>query len=602
MKKIIIPFLILLLLIPFVFSKEGSIKLLAVSSSNNGSYVGSIADLHLEIKEGSGRVFIESFPLTKIDTQITTRTAKQIACDFTGEDCDKYDFFYTIRASSSIVGGPSAGAATTILTIALLKNLKIEKNIAITGTINSGNIIGSVSALKEKIDAATKNNIKKVIIPYGERYIKENNKTIDLVEYGKTFGIDIIEVSDIGEALEIFTGTKIKEQNKNFTIDKNYLETMSLISESLCNRSTEILVRILSEGYKGANVFDNDSVKLEEEASSLIKKADEAMKRKEFYTAASYCYGANVKYSQILIIEQNISYDSLKRTMRTLEEEIDVFEKNVEKVKIKTIADLESYMIAKDRIAEARENIKNFREANSTKDSIFFAASSLERFNSAKYWFLFYGMQSKEIKLDNEALKIACSDKISETEERYQYVDLYFPGLLKSLDSDIKRTYSEYEKGNFALCLFLASKSKAEIEAVMSTIGVDDTKLDLLISQRLKAAEKIIAEQNAKGTFPIFGYSYYEYALNLKNDNESKPTALVYAHYAIELSKLDTYFKKKKTNILKFDTGTIKISLVFVMGFILGVVIYDIILDNKTKQFKKSIFIKQNKKRRKGKI
>jgi len=63
MKKIII-FLILLLLIPTVNAQRGNMKLLAVSETNNG-YKGGVADLFLEIKPGSGRVFLETFPLTK---------------------------------------------------------------------------------------------------------------------------------------------------------------------------------------------------------------------------------------------------------------------------------------------------------------------------------------------------------------------------------------------------------------------------------------------------------------------------------------------------------------------------------------------------------
>ena len=65
MGKIVI-LLILLFIIPVALAKEDSMKLLAVSISGNDSYTGSIADLKLEIKEGNGRVFIDSFPLTKI--------------------------------------------------------------------------------------------------------------------------------------------------------------------------------------------------------------------------------------------------------------------------------------------------------------------------------------------------------------------------------------------------------------------------------------------------------------------------------------------------------------------------------------------------------
>ena len=55
----------------------------------------------------------------------------------------------------------------------------------------------------------------------------------------------------------------------------------------------------------------------------------------------------------------------------------------------------------------------------------------------------------------------------------------------------------------------------------------------------------IIAREQSKGVFPIAGYSYYEYAQSLKEDNIY--SALLYAQYALELSKLDVYFEEKET-------------------------------------------------------
>ena len=185
----------LILISTTVSAIEGSLKLLAVAESENG-FTGKIANLNLEIIKGKGRVFLDTFPLTKFDTQISTRFAKQISCDFLEVDCSGYDFIYTINSDSGIIGGPSAGAATAVLTTALLKGLKLNPKIAMTGTINSGGLIGPVSGLFKKIEAAGTNGITIVLIPRGTRYVNINeaageeigdlfNKTeIDLVEFG----------------------------------------------------------------------------------------------------------------------------------------------------------------------------------------------------------------------------------------------------------------------------------------------------------------------------------------------------------------------------------------------------------------------------------
>ncbi|MBW3022795.1 hypothetical protein KY308_01710, partial [Candidatus Woesearchaeota archaeon] len=346
----------------------------------------------------------------------------------------------------------------------------------------------------------------------------------------------------------------------------------------------------LEAGYSGANIINNESAELEEQAFNLTQKARDSMQRKEFYSAASYCYGANVIYSQMLILEQNISYQSLNKTIDKLAKDIEEFENKIDGSEKKTITDLESYMIAKQRLYEAKQNIEEFKSLlpNETMQYSSAAASSIERFNSAKSWFEFYGTSGAEIQIDKEAIKQSCIDKISEAEERYQYVDLYYPGLITSILGELAEAQKYFDSGNYELCLFTASKTKAEIDAVMSTIGVSDSKIDLLIDQRLKAAEKIIAEQNAKGYFPIFGYSYYEYALNLKRLNQSKPTALVYTQYAIELSKLDIYFKKKEPESkIKFDPELLRFGLVFLGGFVVGVAVYDLIIRKRGKKRKK---------------
>ncbi|MBW2997857.1 serine protease-like protein, partial [Candidatus Woesearchaeota archaeon] len=145
-------------------TSTGHIKLLAVFQEDE-VFKGSPADVELEIKDGTGRVFLETIPLSKVDTQISTRFAKEMACKFADVDCSRYDFFYTIKSPAGIVGGPSAGGAISALTVAMLKDLEVDQEAAFTGTINSGELIGPVGSLKEKLVAAKESGIKTVLIP-----------------------------------------------------------------------------------------------------------------------------------------------------------------------------------------------------------------------------------------------------------------------------------------------------------------------------------------------------------------------------------------------------------------------------------------------------
>src|SRR3989344_2390020 len=100
-------FLLVLLILPVAFA-EYRLPLLAVRETSTG-FEGSTADLSLEIQEGNGRVFLDTRPLTKLDTQISTRFANEVACSETEMKCGGSDFFYTITSRSPIIAGPSAG-------------------------------------------------------------------------------------------------------------------------------------------------------------------------------------------------------------------------------------------------------------------------------------------------------------------------------------------------------------------------------------------------------------------------------------------------------------------------------------------------------------
>ncbi|MBI2143506.1 hypothetical protein HYU20_04170 [Candidatus Woesearchaeota archaeon] len=212
--------------------KEYHLKLLAVSSGEekdgNGSQQqeaqGITADLYLKVSPGTGNVFIETEPVTKLDTRISTRLAKDIACESLdmAASCDATDFFFRIEANASLVGGPSAGAAAAAIAIAAVEGASVNSSVAVTGTINSGGLIGNVGGLKEKIAAAAKEGLKVVLIPSGERFIKtgranstSTSKTLDLVEYGKSLGVEVAEVSDIREALFYLTGKTYQHAKDN---------------------------------------------------------------------------------------------------------------------------------------------------------------------------------------------------------------------------------------------------------------------------------------------------------------------------------------------------------------------------------------------------
>jgi len=101
-----------------------------------------------------------------------------------------------------------------------------------------------------------------------------------------------------------------------------------------------------------------------------------------------------------------------------------------------------------------------------------------------------------------------------------------------------------------------------------------------VVNQKLDIVERNLVEETEKGTFPIVGYSYFEYANSLK---ETDPfSALLYSEYALELSSLDIYFKSPSRNRINlFENIDKNLFLVLVVGILIGIVIGKITRRNK---------------------
>lgn len=532
MRKIVF-ILAVLLFIPIVYSAYGGMPLLAIKQTSTG-YEGSTAELFLEIKKGTGRVFVDTFPLSKIDTQFSMRAAKQIACDFLDYECDDYDFIYTIRANSPIIGGPSAGAPATILTISVLSNKPLKDGIALTGTINSGGLIGPVGGLKEKIKAGADIELNIILIPQGETETinDTSNISVSLKDYGSKLGVEVIEVPDINSALELFTGQSFKSFEEEITISKSYKVTMKRLALKLCDRNLELWNMTINVSSEIKTLY--------KQAVNLSEKSDNAFKHEEFYSAASFCFGSNVKFNQVFLEMKNFSDSQYELLLKKLMDKIKSFDKEIDKRKIKTITDLESYMVVKERLIEAMEYANTSKNISHT----YSYAYANERVRSAYSWAEFFNHQGREFDFDDASLMDSCRQRIAEAEERLQYASIYLPFKLKSPREELDKAYKDFNNDNYALCLFKASKSKAESNIILNTMGIGTDFVPKLIENKLNAATRVIVKAEKKDIFPILGYSYYEYANNLKETD--KFSSLLYAEYALEFSNLDVYFKEKK--------------------------------------------------------
>lgn len=571
MKKLSLFILVLLLSSATVFglTEEGHLKLLAVSEAGD-NLTGTIADLNLRITEnGKNRIFIETYPLTKFDTQVSTRFAKEIACDYLDIDCSSYDFFYSIRSGSPIVGGPSAGTALTVLTILMLKGYDIPENIAITGTINSGGLIGPVSGIKEKVTAAGKDGISTVLIPYGTANMTNDT---DIINLGKELNISVFEVSTLDEALYYFTGKKVTDENRNISVFDFYTKTMKNLSDTLCRINNEAQTTLPM-----SFVRSNDALHLFTGAVNLTDKAKASYDNEHYYASASFCFAANVNLRLLILLSQNLSQEDITYYTKNLSEEILNFEHKIDNMGISNVNDLQGYIIVKERLLEAKENIKsvNLTLNSSLDDALMFLAYGIERFNSAVSWSLFIGINSKTISLNKDNLKDICFEKIAEAEERYHYVQFFVPEGVLDGREDLDSAYLFESEKSYPLCIFKATKAKAGYNSILNLYGVSVELIDSVIDTKFSLVKNILLKETDKEIFPILAYSYYEYASELRD--KDKYSALLYLEYSQEFGNLDVYLNNDIRNNLSESRKKIlfdfKVAIGYLLGTLFGIII-----------------------------
>ncbi len=491
------------------------ISLLAVTEQGNVTS-GSVADLHLTIMPGSGRVFLETFPLTKESTQISLRFAEQVACKTLDIDCKDKDFLFSIRAVPGIVGGPSAGSAAAVLVAAVLKNLSIRTDVGITGTINSGGIVGMVGGVREKILGAASSGMKTVLIPKGNRHAQN---TTDLAEYGAGLNVSVLEVSTLQEVLEIVTGFKLPIRNDTFIPQDSYVVKMKNVAVRLCDQARRAVEQTGE---------DNSSRK-------LLDAATEAFTKEQYYSSASYCFRAGV--SAFVRLQQNVSSQELDLRSKNITEQLTIFEEQLNSREIETITDLQTMMLVRERVSDAKQILTKV-----TGESVGYA---IERLASAQEWSSFFGTKDNVHSVTVAQLSTACEEAIAQAEERYNYVTSILPDRLQGTQEEISQAYALQQDKKFIDCLYVASKAKAESAALIGLLGVAEKDLEALVQLKLRLVENALLTSQEKGVFPLIGYSYYEYAKSLWNTD--RQTSVLFVEYALEFTNLDIYFPDKNT-------------------------------------------------------
>ena len=137
---------------------------------------------------------------------------------------DKKDFHIHVPEGATPKDGPSAGIGMVTSIVSAITEIPIDKNVAMTGEITLRGLVLPIGGLKEKLLAAHRAGIKKVLIPI------ENKK--DLVEVPEIVlnTIEIIPVKNVEEVLKVALTKPLKRVE---WVDVDQISTKNKLKEEL---------------------------------------------------------------------------------------------------------------------------------------------------------------------------------------------------------------------------------------------------------------------------------------------------------------------------------------------------------------------------------
>jgi len=531
----------------------------AVAQTENG-YEGVISTITVTIQnKGSGRVFVDTLPLTQIDMQGSARLAVKVAGAIIKNDKnssinpDKYDYFFVIRTASPVIGGPSAGAVMTLATIALLENWTIDKNVVMTGMINPDGSIGPIGGITYKVDAANSVGATRFILPKGQMTYTETvtetrtqngwtqiytkQVTRNVSEYAiDNYGMEVFEVGDINDVLLYATGNTfvVPESEHQITSD-DYINAMKPLAKSLLN-SAESLYNNSNEAFDNSNIpnqwpyyYKNQVTDYVNYAENYIENAKELYKNDLFYSSASKSFQSLISARFVSYSCEYFNNDNREQYIDNLINETQLIYKSISKLvkneDIKDIISLQCIGIAQKKATEAssylNDAISSFNNSNYL-NGLYQLAYSYERSNSVEWWINLTSQFTDNNEIDQTTIAALAEDYMDNAQQSIAYATVLLQEMgqgsnfLTSAEELLITARNDEEQGYPAAALF--DSLEALVKGNLALELVDGVTFDKLDRARENAILSI-SESRKQGIEPILSVSYFELAENLENES-----------------------------------------------------------------------------------
>ena len=543
----------------------------AVSELGTG-YVGVISTITVTIQgNGSGRVFVDTLPLTDVDMQGSARLAVKVATSLVSMDTRSHldpltcDYFFVVRTTSPMIGGPSAGAMMTVAVISLLENWTLDNDTVMTGMINPDGSIGPIGGIPYKIDAAHSVGATRFLIPKGQTtytemvteyqningIIWQNTYPVtrNVSEYAQTnYGIEVFEVEDINDALLYFTGWNfpVKESPDKITTE-DYIAAMKPLATNLLDEARQSyqnasdLFNDTTIPNRYPNYYRNQVTDFLNTASDRLSESSHWYDAEVYYTSTSKSFQSLIDSHFVAYICQYFASESQEQLVRfLLNQTTQEYQNNTKVAKnasIHGMVTLQCVGAAQQRINEAASYLSEANTSFQNADyftALYNIAFAQERIESVHWWLNISTPFHDSGDINETMITSLAEEYLDDAQQAIVYSEIILNEMgetsneLTDAKDLLDAARNEQESGYSAAALFGSFEALVKANLALELVdGVTDDKVERARGQ----ASTSITESRTIGIEPVLAVSYYEYGQSLANES-SLETAIVYYKYA----------------------------------------------------------------------
>ena len=506
-------------------TEQGSMKIYAVTTEGQGL----VATLSIEIEPGTGKIWSAVTPLVGTTTQNAERTAVSVAKKFSRE-VNEHDYKFTISSNASIVEGPSAGAAMTLLLVSMLSDRHPPSNVSITGTINEDGSVGAVGGGFEKVREAGKTGVKLFLIPKGEAIqtvkLPEGVKSVNLIDYApKNFGVKVAEVETIDEALkfafsdieEIDVNVSAQESVPEFVPQKlllpSHLGSFKVLTTNYINKTRQIASEArnaLSSSLLEDPAVINFLLETLNASEQTISRAEILNEQNYLYSAANFAFLARV--NAVMVKEVSVNPNILDDESSVLDLKLLELQRELSNFEGRLSGNMprqgfEWFVSAQQRFTYSKISVSRLLSSETIvvggtdEDKTVLALQRLQDYAFAAAWLDvskdFYNLsaESDDFVAPSPVLAADANRLLAEAEKSLAEV-----GDESGKEDILRRTDSakaELGEGWFESALIDAASAKALADAENLSAGKSNDDLRQLLQDKIVSVEAGVADSNS---------------------------------------------------------------------------------------------------------